>query len=152
MISGVINSISLIRCLISVLSPLRQSNSRFLVAVPMSIDNHASSSSLPQRPPGLPLTPGSPRTLYWQNRRGVWWWIWWRACGGVQRRAGFLALSLWQWGLLIPCRRGYRWCVFCVCSSVVMDYHVFIPIPIFLPLHLLLLPRHLLKHRYCISL
>ena len=34
----------------------------------------------------------------------------------------------------------------------VMDYHVFIPIPIFLPLHLLLSPRHLLKHRYCISL
>ena len=37
-------------------------------------------------------------------------------------------------------------------ASTVMDYHVFIPIPIFLPLHLLLLPRHLLKHRYCISL
>ena len=37
-------------------------------------------------------------------------------------------------------------------SDGVMDYHVFIPIPIFLPLHLLLLPRHLLKHRYCISL
>ena len=31
-----------------------------------------------------------------------------------------------------------------------MAYHVFVPIPILLPLHLLLSHRHLRKRRYCI--